>query len=197
MPLNLPTQAAQLGLRRFTVAEYHELTTDGFFAKDTRFELLDGYIVRRPSPSPIHATTIHICGHRLAELLPVGWEVRYRSEVTLAESAPEPDVSVIRERGRDYFARHPNVGDLGLVIEVADATLLDARLDKARIYAAGVVPEYWIVNLADRQIEVYTNPQPAATPPRYATRTDYRPGANGPLALDGAMVTVRVDDLLP
>lgn len=197
MPLDVPVQAAQLGLRRFSVAEYHRLTADGFFAKDSRFELLDGHIVRRPSPSPIHATTIHICGHRLAELLPAGWEVHYRSEVTLADSAPEPDVSIVRDRGRDYFTRHPNVGDLGLVIDVADAALLDARRDKTRIYAADGVPSYWIVNVAERQIEVYMDPQPAASPSRYASRTDYRPGATVPLTLGGARVTVRVDDLLP
>ncbi len=194
----LPLQAVQLGLRRLTVAECHKLTADGFFAEDERFELLDGYIVRRPSPSPPHATGISLCAGTLLTVIQSGWEVHQRSEVTLAASAPEPDVSVVRDRGRDYFGRHPNVGDLGLVVDVTDAMLLDARRDKVRIYAAGGVPVYWIVNIPDRQVEVYTDPRPAADQPGYATRVDYKPGDAVPLTLDGATATVvPVADLLP
>ena len=84
------------------------------------------------------------------------------------------------------------------MIDVTDDGLLEARSEKARIYAAGGVPEYWIVNLLDRQVEVYTGPQPAATPPVYSARRDYRPGDAVPLVLDGATVaTLPVAELLP
>jgi hypothetical protein len=45
---------------------------------------------------------------------------------------------------------------------------------------------------------VYTDPNPAALPPAYRTRTDFAPGASLPLVLDGvAVASVPVADLLP
>jgi hypothetical protein len=60
------------------------------------------------------------------------------------------------------------------------------------------LPYYWTVNLVDRCIEVYTDPDSAATSPRYQTRTDNRPGDTLPLVLDGQVVaSLPVIDLLP
>ena len=65
-------------------------------------------------------------------------------------------------------------------------------------YARAGIPVYWVVNLIDARVEVYTDPDPAATPPEYRTRTDYAPGQSVPLALDGQLVaSIPVDDLLP
>lgn len=48
--------------------------------------------------------------------------------------------------------------DVVLVIEVADATLERERTIKQRIYARAGIAIYWILNLRDRQLEVYTEP---------------------------------------
>ena len=82
----------------------------------------------------------------------------------------------------------PNAADFGIVIEVSDSSLDFDRRDKGRIYAHAGILVYWIVNVADRQIEVYTNPDPAANPPEYTASAIYLPGQSVPLVLDGIAV---------
>jgi Uma2 family endonuclease len=130
--------------------------------------------------------------------LPAGWTFRIRLPVTLSASEPEPDVAIIRGDEQSYDARHPGPYDFGIVIEVADTALAFDQYDKGRIYAEASIPIYWIVNVVDRRIEVYPDPRPAATPPAYATRSDYLPGRDVPIALDGQVVaSIAVADLLP
>jgi Uma2 family endonuclease len=79
------------------------------------------------------------------------------------DSAPEPDVSVVRGSHRDYRERDPDTADVALVVEVARSTLaVDRAL--ALTYGGGRFPAYWIVNVIDRQIEVYANPVGGAYP---------------------------------
>ena len=84
------------------------------------------------------------------------------------------------------------------MIEVSDSSLARDRKDKHLLYAHDGIPVYWVVNVVDRRIELYTDPQPDADPPAYATRTDYHPGDAVPVVLDGRTVgTLAVADLLP
>jgi Uma2 family endonuclease len=48
------------------------------------------------------------------------------------------------------------------VVEVADSSLALDREHKGSLYARARLPEYWIVNLVDRVLEVYRNPGPDA-----------------------------------
>ena len=81
---------------------------------------------------------------------------------------------------------------------MADSTLDSDRTDKLQIYARAGLPVYWIVNLVDRQIEVYEQPSGPAGSPDYAARRTYRPGDAVPVVLDGAAVgTVPAAELLP
>jgi Uma2 family endonuclease len=118
--------------------------------------------------------------------------------ITLNDSEPEPDLVVARGNPRSYLRRHPQPGDIGLVVEVAESTLAGDRVDKTRIYARALLPIYWIVNLVDFQIEVYTSPSGPTATPVYAQRQDFRRGDNVPFILDGVCVTtIPVDELLP
>ena len=69
-------------------------------------------------------------------------------------SEPEPDVAVVPLG--DYDTAHPDRAYL--IIEVAESSLARDRGVKQRLYAACDVPEYWIVNVAERRIEVHTKP---------------------------------------
>jgi len=94
--------------------------------------------------------------------------------------------------------RHPGPADIGVVIEVADSTLVGDRADKGRIYARANLPCYWIVNLQDGQIEVYTSPSGPMVSPGYAQHLDYRPGDSVPFLLDGVLAAnIPVQELLP
>ena len=97
-----------------------------------------------------------------------------------------------------YLARHPSAGDVGLVVEVADPSLLRDQRDKTRIYARAAIPVYWIINLVDRRVEVYTQPSGPTAVPAYGAFQTYQPGDAVPLVLDGATVgSVPAADLLP
>jgi Uma2 family endonuclease len=195
---NLPLQGIMAGFRRFSVAEYHKLIDLGILTEDDNLELLEGYLVHKMSRNPPHDATIQKDMKRLLRLLSAGWDLRVQCAVTLPGSEPEPDLTVVRGDENVYVNRHPGPADIGLVIEVADSTLPSDRADKGRIYARAGLVCYWIINLNDRQVEVYTVPSGPAASPSYGQRTDYQAGDQVPLVLDGVTVTnVAVLDLLP
>jgi hypothetical protein len=82
---------------------------------------------------------------------------------------------VVQGDSRTYLSRHPGPLDIALLIEVADATLLRDRRDKGRLYARAGIVCYWIINLVDRRIEVYTDPTGADANARYQQHRDYGP----------------------
>jgi Uma2 family endonuclease len=194
----LPLLGTMAGFRRFTVAEYHRLIELGILTEDDNLELLEGYLVLKMSRNPPHDGTLHRAYKRLVRLLPAGWDVRMQSAVTLTDSEPEPDLAVVREDPDGYMTRHPAAVDVGLVVEVSDSTLAGDRADKGRIYARAGIGCYWIINLVDRQIEVYESPSGPGASPAYTQRRDYRAGDVVPLALGGQpLAGVPVQDLLP
>jgi Uma2 family endonuclease len=195
--VTLPLLGVQAGFRRFSVAEYHRLTEIGFLTEDDNLELLEGYLVHKMARNPPHDGTLHQVLDILGSHLPGGWKIRVQSAVTLADSEPEPDLAVVRQDANGYRTRHPSSADVGLVIEVADSTLAGDRLDKGRIYARAGIARYWIVNLPDRQLEVYEGPSGPTATPGYAQRQDCRPGDALPFILDGSLIaTLTVQELL-
>lgn len=182
---------------RFSVATYQHLTRLGVLTEDDNVELIDGYVVMKMAHSPPHDNTLQRLSRRLFRLAPPGWEVRIQLATTLATSEPEPDALLARGDETTFATRHPGPADIGFVVEVSATSLDFDRLDKGRIYAQAAIRIYWIVNLIDRQVEVYTDPRPADPVPGYAARTDYRPGDSVPLVLDGqAVAHIPVVDLL-
>jgi Uma2 family endonuclease len=195
---HLPLLGVMAGFRRFTVDEYHRLIELGILTEDDNLELIDGYLVQKMSRNPPHDGTLHDLFKRLLAVLPPGWDIRGQSAVTLTRSEPEPDLAVVRAEATGYRTRHPTAADVGLVIEVADSTLPGDRADKGRIYAEAGIGCYWIVNIPDRQVEVYTSPSGPTASPAYGQRQDYRAADLVPVVLDGNTVAgFPVQDLLP
>jgi Uma2 family endonuclease len=186
------------GFRRFSVPEYHRLIQLGILTEDDNLELLEGYLVHKMSRNPPHDATLQLLQDALPRALPAAWCLRIQSAITLADSEPEPDGAVVRGNARTYSAHHPTRPDIGIIIEAAESTLAADRIDKSRIYARAGIISYWIINLKDRQIEVYTAPSGPTAAPGYGQRTDYRAGDQVPLVLDGTTTaTIAVQDLLP
>lgn len=193
-----PEVPPALPMRRFTVEEYHRLIREGFFDEDRRFELLEGWIVYKMGRNPPHDVSLDLCQDAFRAILPPGWRLRGQSAVTTAESEPEPDYAIVPGSARDYLQRHPGPEDAAVVVEISDSTLADDRSMKKRIYARAGVRVYWIVNVVDRQIEVYTGPTGPCESPTYRSRRDYKEGEAVPLVLDGREVgVVHVSDVLP
>lgn len=187
-----------LPVRRFSVAEYHRLIEQGFFAADERFELLEGWITAKVSRNPVHDAAVDVCEQLLAGLLPRGWYVRGQKAFTTPDSEPEPDIVVVRGVPRDYTARHPGPADAALVIEVANTSLAEDRGLKLRLYAGAGVAVYWITNLIDRTIEVYAQPSILDGVATYVRREVFGVAHSVSLSVGGTTVgPVRVIDLLP
>ena len=96
----------------------------------------------------------------------------------------------------DYNDRDVTASDLALVVEIAQRSLTDDRTVMARIYAASGIPIYWIINLIDGQVEVYSDPDQTSS--QYNAHVDYEPGDNVPVIIEGRELTrIAVADLLP
>jgi Uma2 family endonuclease len=91
----------------------------------------------------------------------------------MKDSEPEPDVVVVQGETRHYLDRHPGAGNLALVVEISEAMLERDRTLKQRLYARAGISTYWIVNLIERQLEVYTNPINRTEEPTYQQRQVY------------------------
>lgn len=185
---SLPLQGIMAGFRRFSVAEYHKLIKAGYLTEDDNLELIEGYLVHKMSRNPPHDSTISRMNKYFLRSITTPCEVRVQSAITLADSEPEPDFAITQPSADEYESHHPTPLEIYLVIEIADSTLDTDRSDKARIYARSLIPIYWIVNLVDRQIEVYTQPSGPTSQPSYSVRTDYGVGADVPVVLDGVEV---------
>lgn len=184
--------------RRFTVPEYHRLIDIGILTEDDDLELLDGHLVRKMSRNPDHDTGIDLFRETVGRLLPAGRMLRCQEAVSLPGSEPEPDFAVVRGGPRSFRQQHPSAAEIDLLVEVANTTLDTDRAHKSVLYGHAGIAEYWIVNVADRQVEVYSRPTGPSPQPGYASRTDYLPGQTVPLSLDGLPVAaIPVDDLLP
>jgi hypothetical protein len=148
---------------RFTVAQYQRMDELGVFGSE-KVELLEGYIMKKGLMSPPKAVAIGRVYDELRDRVEPKWHVRSQMDITLAESQPQPDGAVVAGVIEDYAKQHPGAADVALAVEVADATLDLDRTIKYRIYARNRIPVYWIVNIPERQLEVYTQPRAGRNP---------------------------------
>lgn len=143
---------------RFTPDEFHRLATLGIFPPEARVELIEGDIYTMPPEGPDHTTTRLRTARSLSRRESNRWHVRTEAPLRLGDSEPVPDVSIVAGDVEDYAVMHPT--HALLIIEIADTSVQYDRSVKARLYAQSGVPEYWIVNLHERQLEVYRDPTP-------------------------------------
>jgi Uma2 family endonuclease len=146
--------AAVEKVRPLRRVEYDKLVALGVFEGE-RIELIDGALLQMSPIGPPHCEAVD----RLTELfvLACAGRARVRIQGSFAAgdlSEPEPDLSLLPLG--DYHAEHPQ--QAYLVIEVAESSLGFDRGRKARLYAECGIPEYWIVNLAERCVEVHRAP---------------------------------------
>ena len=193
-------QAAEIpleSLKRFSVDEYHVLIDAGFFANDESYELLEGLLVHKMGKNRRHT----LVTQRLREFLEgrvAGYYVDAQEPVATSDSEPEPDVSVIRGKREDYLDQQPPAENVAFVAEISWRTLGRDRGLKKRIYARAGIPVYWIINLMDEQIEVYSRPTGAIETPNYDQCQILKSGDELPVIIDGREVgRLAVKDLLP
>ena len=145
--------------RKFTIEEYHQLVDLGFFTENDRIELIRGEIVNMAPKRTPHSVCNSLLLSELFRSLHNRANVRGQEPITLpSNSEPEPDVIIARKKSDNYLAGHPTVKDIILVIEIADSTLKYDREIKIPLYAEAGINDYWIFNLVDNCLEVYSKP---------------------------------------
>ena len=145
--------------RHFTLEEYHRLGELGFWGEDERVELIRGEIITMPTKRPPHS----VCNTYLVQelILLVGKRAIIRGQEPIilpADSEPQPDVAIVRNRGDRYLSSHPHPEDVLLAIEIADSSLNYDRETKLSLYAEDGILDYWIVNLGENHLEAYSQP---------------------------------------
>lgn len=194
------------GLKRFTVDEYHAMIRAGVFAEDENFELLEGLIVHKMTINPPHWIATGSLRDALVQLRLPGFFVHSQEPVTIRssdsaqakDSEPEPDVALVLGTRRDYVKCSPGPERTPLVVEVADSTLAQDRTWKKRIYARAGVPAYWIVNLVDRQIEIYTQPSGPGERPDFGECQIVSESGEVTVVIDGKEVgRLKVSEIMP
>ena len=143
--------------RKFTVEEYARMGEAGVFRPDERVELIEGEILPMTPQNLPHARRIEQLNTRFVLCFSETHFVRVQLPLTLGEhSEPEPDFAIVPQAVSATSERHPDTADL--VIEISDTSLSYDRNEKASLYAKFGIPEYWILNLKNRRLEVRTRP---------------------------------------
>jgi Uma2 family endonuclease len=143
--------------RNFSRVEYDKMVDAGVLGEDEHVELVGGAIVEMSPEGPNHAGTIDLCAEVLRGIFGAGFTVRVQHPLVIDPDAePEPDIAVVAGEPRAHLGAHPR--SAVLVVEVAGSSLAFDRRDKALLYARASIPEYWIVNLAARVVEVHREP---------------------------------------
>jgi len=143
--------------RRTSVAELVRMEQAGIFAPGERLELLDGEIHTMSPIGPRHAFCVDLLVELLSKNLPTRWRIRSQNPINLgANDLPQPDVAIIR--ALDWSQQHPGVGDIALVVEVADSSREFDLGEKRLYYATRGIAELWIVDLVENRLEISTGP---------------------------------------
>jgi Uma2 family endonuclease len=201
MPTMTPTQPIALPAGPYPIADVYRMNIDEFerIANSLdveRVELIDGILVERGDMDPPHAVASVRLRFYLDRLVPGGWFVREDKPLRVHRTyEPFPDLAIVRgDPLTAYLKRHPVPDDVAIAIEISDSTLAKDQGEKRRNYAGGGIGVYWIVNLINQQVEVYTGPGADG----YSACVTYKPGESVPVVIEGVEVgRIAVSDILP
>ena len=154
-------------------------------------ELIEGQIYLKMPQRKSHASTIRYVFRALQAVYGEDFNLSMQLPLPFgSRNEPEPDVLVLRGRAEEYEERDPDPQkDVALVVEVSASSLSFDRRTKSALYASIGVPEYWIVNLPERTLEIRRGPGAEG----YAETLALHEGES--VAVGGG--TVAVSDILP
>ncbi|MEL6222886.1 MAG: Uma2 family endonuclease [Cyanobacteria bacterium J06627_8] len=151
---------ASVSLKRWTVDEYHRISSLGILMPDERTELLAGHITLMAAKGTTHVLVTRLLSQALDKLLadqPAF--VSTQEPIHIDElSEPEPDIFIVQGTVRDYEKHHPHPEEVLLIIEVSDSTLKQDCEIKDKLYAQAGVADYWVVDVNNRQLHIFREP---------------------------------------
>jgi Uma2 family endonuclease len=183
-----PPRTTHSGIQpyRLTVRQFEKMIQAGIFRDEDHVELLGGILVDKMTKHDPHNFTVGALGTDVRAAVVPEWIVREEKSIVLGRfSRPEPDVAVARGPRERYRSRSPRPVDLGMLIEVADSSYAKDRGKKWRRHAAAGIPVYWIANLPQSQIEVYSAPSGKGRSAAYRDVEVYGRDDQVPVILEG------------
>ena len=153
-----------------------------------KMELIEGELIEKMPQNRPHSIALAKGQRALSHA--------FAADCYIAVQAP---LQVDAESEPDAYADHPTGKDVRLVLEVSDTTPPHDRQIKTRLYARAGVPEYWILILKSRTLEVRRNPLPS---PEDEQRWEYQTVQvlredDSLMPLYAPDAAIRVADLLP
>lgn len=194
-PALAPSPGLAQALYRLTVRQFERMIVEGTIAEDERVELIEGLLVGKSRRSRASIVAGNKGLRILWRMIPPGWHVAKGVPIRASDwSRPEPDLAVIRGVVEDYDDRDATADDAALVVELAEALPSADRTDLARVYGAAGIPVYWIVNLVEGQVEVFSDPHRDG----YQSHQVLGRGQDVPVVIAGIEAAwIAVSDLLP
>jgi Uma2 family endonuclease len=195
LPTSLPPLVAVQPLR-WNVDDFHDLCGQPRM-ENRRLILVAGVILEMPNPNPSHDASLLLTNEALRSAFGGGHCVRIQMGLVLSQTTdPVPDLAVVPGLPRDY-TEHPRTAQL--IVEISESSLGYDRSEKAGLYAAAGIADYWIVDLVHRELIVHRDPRPEPAQPeggRYQDVKTLRPGESiAPLAAPRSLIAI--NDLLP
>lgn len=183
-----PTSAAPTA-KLWTVGEFHRLGELGLF-EGRQAMLIDGTILEEGPMNPPHAIAVELATDVFRAIFGRGWRMRSQLPILFGQTTdPQPDFAFLRGSARDT-GEHPTTAEL--IVEISDTSLKYDTTEKADHYAAAGIPEYWVLDLNNRQLLVFRDPGADGYATELTVPVD---GLVSPLAVPDA--TIRIADLLP
>ena len=149
---------------RLTAQEFFQMVEADILPPKRRIALWEGQLYEKMAKKMPHAVGSSKVNMTLLRSLPEGWSLWPENPILIDDfTAPLPDVSIIRGTPDDFIRKSsvPKTEDIGLVVEIAEASLQKNLTTTLQIYARAGLPVYWVVNLVARRVEVYSEPRVA------------------------------------
>jgi Uma2 family endonuclease len=152
--------SSQITRKLFTIDDCYKMAEVGILSPDEKTELINGEILVVPPPGPRHGFIVDTLTEAFVRLAQGKAVVRVQGGVVLHKyAAPMPDLVLLRPKGKAYLEKNPDASDIFLIIEVADSSLEQDTTVKLHLYAIMEVPEYWVADLRNNRLLVYTDPE--------------------------------------
>lgn len=126
-----------------------------------------------PPIGPEHSSHTRRLTNLLPRKLPESVVLQMNEPITIPNhSEPQPDAAIVKVKADNYRKAHPTPKDVLLVIEVADSSTDFDNKVKAKLYGKAGIPEYWIVEIEEACVRVFTDPSKQG----YRTIKEYHRG---------------------
>lgn len=170
---------------KWSVEDYHMMIECGVL-HDRSVELLEGEIIEVSPEGPLHRFINDQIAQYLRELLQGQAKVFEAHPITLSNSEPEPDLTIVRLPNSNYLTRHPYREDIYWLIEIANTTIEEDLGKKKQIYASANINEYWVINVKTAEVIIFRE----ALGNDYQTKITLNQGTITPLAFPNLEIEV-------